>query len=170
MARYIATHGALFPKEHAQEYGEYLNDALPRKLGRAPTTEEIVEDARRSRSCPYRDYFEWDQRKGHELYLLVQARNLVNHIAQITVIEGERKVCRAFFPIREEKYRKKLWVPLAQVRKDPMLMEHVIQASYRELRNWQDRYQIYNSLREATSLVSRALRSIKIRERRAPKD
>lgn len=167
--KYIAAHGAPFPKKMAQKYGEYLNEVLPKRLGHQPTTDEIWQDAQRNRRCPYRDLFTWNVRRAAESYWRVQARNLANHIAEVVVVEGERKVCRSFFPIRVRRGLRKTWFSMGQIQSDPEMMNQVIEAARHEMACWVDRYSLYNSLGRAMKHAKRALKVMEPKKKKGGK-
>lgn len=168
--KYIATAGAQFDRKMAQQYGEYLYEVLPKRLGRAPTTEDIWKDARDNRRCPYRSFFEWNLKKAHVLYLNVQARNLVNHIAEVTIVGREPKICRSFFPILEKRGEPKRWIPIDIVRSEPSMIWQILESAARELRCWYDRYSLYGGIgRKAGSYVKKAIEVIEGRRKKGKK-
>jgi len=165
MRKYVATAGAPFPKRLVQKYGSYLLEVLPKRLGRPPTTDEIWKDARDNPRCPYRNYFTWDKAKAAENYWRVQARHLINHIAEVVVVEGKRKICRAFFPITERRGSPKRWIPMADIQSDPDMLDQIVDMARRELVYWAERYGVYSALKGVSQYIDRALRAIeKIRK------
>jgi hypothetical protein len=47
-------------------------------------------------------YFDWDNSVAGEKWRLQQARNLVNHIIEVTMYNGEEVEMKAFFPVFTE--------------------------------------------------------------------
>ena len=97
MKKYYARMGANFKKELAQKYGKRLETIATKNKGKIkPIT--VVEDAR-SNSSPFHNYFVWDDTKAAEKYRLQQARELINHIVEVIVIEGKPSTQRSFFNV-----------------------------------------------------------------------
>ena len=97
MKKYYARTGAAFKKEFAQKYGERLEQIASKNKSKIkPIT--VVEDAR-SNSSPFHNYFVWDNTKAAEKYRIQQARELINHIVEVVVIEGKQSTQRSFFNV-----------------------------------------------------------------------
>lgn len=95
--KYEARVGSPFKKREAQKYGERLEYLGSKNKGKL-TPELVVNDAR-NKSSPFYDYFEWDDRKASIEHRLQQARNLINHIIEVVVIEGRPSRQRSFFSV-----------------------------------------------------------------------
>ncbi len=96
--KYEAREGSPFKKEYAQEYGERLEYIASKNKGKI-TPIMIIDDGRVADS-PFIHYFEWNDKKASEQFRLQQARNLINHIVEVVVIEGKPSKQRSFFNVR----------------------------------------------------------------------
>lgn len=99
--KYEARDGAPFKKECAQQYGERLEYLASKNKGKV-TPVMIVSDAENTLS-PFHNYFEWNDKKASEQHRLQQARNLVNHIVEVVIIEGKPSKHKSFFSVRNGK-------------------------------------------------------------------
>jgi len=97
MKKYEAREGAPFKKEVAQKYGDRLDYILSQNKGKI-TPSKVVDDATHS-SSPFHDYFEWDNKKASNEYRLHQARQLINHLIEVVVIEGVQSKQKSFFSV-----------------------------------------------------------------------
>ncbi len=95
--KYEARVGASFKKEEAQGYGERLEYIASENKGKI-TPSLVVEDGK-NKSSPFHNYFEWNDKTASEQYRLQQARNLINHIIEVVVIEGKPSKQRSFFNV-----------------------------------------------------------------------
>lgn len=161
MPKYTIRNGSPIPKKMAQKYGEYLTEALPRRLGHAPTTDEIWQDAKRNPHCPYRKYFQWDKEKAAVSFWRVQARNLANSIIEITVIDGRRESVNAMFSVYSGPKGPAQYVSGRMVFKDPFMAKQVTDAAARELEYWNLKYRQYATMSGARRLVKRAVATIR---------
>lgn len=103
MKKYYARKGAPFKQEVVQKYGERLEYLASKNKGKV--VPKVVVDDAKQKSSPLHDYFEWDDKKAGEGYRLQQARNLINHIVEVVVIEGKPSKQRSFFNVRNGKGR-----------------------------------------------------------------
>ncbi len=96
--KYYARHGSPFKKGEAQKYGERLNYLSSKNKGKLKP-ESVIEDAKNKGSI-FHNYFQWDNKKASDEWRLQQARNLINHIVEVVVIEGKQSKQRSFFSIK----------------------------------------------------------------------
>ncbi len=96
--KYEARVGADFGTKTAQVYGERLEYISKNNKGKIEAS-SVVEDGKNNLS-PFHNYFEWDNKIASEKYRLQQARNLINHIIEVVVIEGVPSKQRSFFNVR----------------------------------------------------------------------
>ncbi len=96
--KYEARTGSPFKKGQAQIYGERLGYIAGKNKGKI-TPISVVRDGK-SISSPFYNYFEWNNKKASDQYRLQQARNLINHIIEVVVIEGKPSKQRSFFNVR----------------------------------------------------------------------
>lgn len=97
--KYKARVGAKFNNNDAQIIGEELA-----KLGnkKSLTPDKIVNSAK-SKSSPLHKHFEWDDTEAAKEFRLHQARDMVSHIVEIVIIDGEEIDQRSFFSVKNEK-------------------------------------------------------------------
>ncbi len=96
--QYYPRAGSPFKKGEAQIYGERL-DYLASKNNGKVTPDMVIEDAQQKKSV-FHTYFQWDDTEAAEQYRIQQARNLINHIVEVVVIEGKQSKQRSFFSIK----------------------------------------------------------------------
>ncbi len=96
MRRYKARIGAKFNNKEAQVIGKTINRL--RDANGHVTAGRIVESAK-TRKSPIHKYFEWKDSRAGEQYRLQQARDLINHIVEVVIIEGEKVDQRSFFAV-----------------------------------------------------------------------
>ncbi len=94
--KYKARKGAKFNNKEAQVVGETI-ESLKDNSGYI-TSEGIISSARK-KSSPIHDFFEWSNNKAAEEFRLQQARNLVNHIVEVVIVQGERVEQKSFFSV-----------------------------------------------------------------------
>jgi len=97
----------LFGNEQAQTYGEAL-EQINADYGRV-TTNIVVSEAKK-KSSPLHDYFDWDNNVASKRWREQQARNLVNHIVEVVIIEGKQTEQRSWFNVVED--GENIYVPL----------------------------------------------------------
>jgi hypothetical protein len=98
MKKYFARNGAPFKKGVAQKYGERLEYLSSTNKGKI-TPDMVVKDAIQKKSV-FHNYFEWDETEAAKNYRIQQARNLINHIVEVVVIEGKQSPQRSFFSVK----------------------------------------------------------------------
>ena len=119
--KFKARTGSPFPIRDAQQIGEEL-DLIKSKTELTP---ENVVDAARSPKSFLHNYFEWDDRKGAEQYRLQQARQIVNHIIEVVVIQGEAIEQRAYFNV-SSKEGTNIYVTLTEAIKNPSYKKQLL--------------------------------------------
>jgi len=107
--KFKARVGSPFLNKDAQKIGEELE--LIKSKG-VLNTVNIVKRARNPKSVLY-DYFEWSDTIAAEKFRLQQARNIVNHIIEVTVIKGNPVEERAYFSVVSED-KKSIYVSLTE--------------------------------------------------------
>jgi len=98
MKEYFARKGSPFRKGEAQKFGERLEYLSSKNKGKI-TPDVIVQDAKQKESV-FHNYFEWNNSEASRQYRLQQARNLINHIVEVVVIEGKQSQQRSFFSVK----------------------------------------------------------------------
>jgi len=96
MKKYKARTGAKFTNNEAQIIGSTINTL--RDTDGHITPVQIVDSAK-SRDSPLHEFFEWSNRKAGKEFRLQQARDLISHIVEIVVVEGEKVEQRSFFAV-----------------------------------------------------------------------
>ena len=95
--KYMAREGSPFKGEKAQIYGECLADLTAKSNGKLiPQT--ILSEAQ-NRSSPLHDYFDWSDTVAAKKWRIHQARDLINHIVEVVVVEGKQTKQRSFFSV-----------------------------------------------------------------------
>jgi len=90
--KYKARAGAPFKVDDAQAIGEEISDIRTKQ----PRT--IVEKARNPETTLHK-YFDWNNSVAGEKWRLQQARNIVNHLIEVKIIQGEEVEVKSFFPV-----------------------------------------------------------------------
>jgi len=99
MKKYQARAGAPFTNEKAQVYGTELEKLTKKNNGKL-TPEDVVREAERNTSVMH-SFFEWTDTKAARQWRLQQARNMINHIVEVVVIEGKPSPQRSFHSITQ---------------------------------------------------------------------
>jgi len=89
---YKARKGSPFGIKEAQAVGEEIYSIKERNPQR------IVEFAENP-STTLHNLFDWNDDVASEKWRLQQARNIVNHIVEYKIIEGEEQEVKSFFPV-----------------------------------------------------------------------
>ena len=97
--KYKARKGAPYTNEDAEIIGNVL-DKL--KNGQGFITPTSILEYAKQEDSELHQYFEWDNSSAAEAYRLQQARELVNHIVQIVVIDGKKTEERSFVSVNIE--------------------------------------------------------------------
>lgn len=119
-------------EEHAQLYGEQISTIIKSEGAITPT--RLVEEAT-PRDNVFHNYFEWNNIKAGEEYRLQQARDLINHIVEVTEIEGEMVEHRSFFNVHDVERKGKVYVTLMEVAENSDYRAQLIQKTQSALKN-----------------------------------
>jgi len=109
---YKARDGAPFKRAEAQEIGEYIFNLKDNKGEITPL--DVVNSAR-SKSSILNKYFDWDDTEAAKQWRLQQARNIMNHIIEVIVIDDGKNTevkVKAYYSINAVN-NKTAYVPLA---------------------------------------------------------
>ena len=87
--------GAPFSKNDAQAIGEELENIKSHTTLNPPA---IVERATNHKSVLHK-YFDWDNSVAAEKWRLNQARDIANHVLEVSIIRGEEVEHRAVFSV-----------------------------------------------------------------------
>lgn len=142
--------GGIFSEESAQKYGDALY-RLYDILGKFPTPEEIVDEARNPKS-PLHDAFEWDDSKAANAHRLQQARNMVNHITVTVIKDGKKVEQKAFHSVVDDDERG--YAPMEIVKERAPLRRQVIANALREAKEWARRYEEYKELQSIRMAIA----------------
>ena len=97
MKKYYARKGAPFKNGCAQKYGEKLEQIAKQNKGKIkPST--VVDEAKDKKSVLH-SYFTWDNTEAAKKYRIQQARELINHLIEVVVVEGKPQTQRSFFNV-----------------------------------------------------------------------
>jgi DNA-directed RNA polymerase subunit L len=97
--KYKARIGANFNDDEAMVIGMEI-EKIKKNEGKV-NPEKIIEYAKDKKS-PLNKYFEWDTKIAAFQFNLQQARNLVNHLVRIVIIESNPVELKAFYSVHEE--------------------------------------------------------------------
>ncbi len=97
--KYKARHGSSFSTSEAQEIGDTL-ESLRDSKGHL-TTKTILSEARNHESKLHK-HFEWSNTIAAEEYRIHQARQLVNHIVEVRIINKKPVNTRAFVSVNDK--------------------------------------------------------------------
>lgn len=109
---YKAREGAPFKKAEAQEIGEYIEKL---KDNKGEITPLDVVDSARSKSSILNKYFDWDDTEAAKQWRLQQARNILNHVVEVIVIDDGKNTeveVKAYYSVNAIN-NKTAYVPLA---------------------------------------------------------
>lgn len=99
MKEYKARTGAKFNNTDAQVIGEAIENLKDEK-GHILVSRIIINA--KSESSELHKHFEWDNIKAAHDHRLQQARELVNHIVEVVIIDGEEAIERSFVSVHVE--------------------------------------------------------------------
>ena len=151
---YRAAPGSRTSDEDAQVIGPELARLTAEGRNRAG---DIVAAARPA-AAPLHPYFEWDDSAAAEEWRKSQARQLARSIVVVhTRDKGDDEYeIRAFYAVyvtsEDRSAREHRYVPFYEIRADPELRDQVIDAAWRALRSWTERYDLYREELEARGL------------------
>ena len=94
--KYKARAGAPFKDKDAQRIGEEIEELSVKQ----PRT--IIEKAKNPNTTLHK-YFDWNNNVAGEKWRIQQARNIINHLVEVKVIEGEPVEIKSYFPVINEK-------------------------------------------------------------------
>lgn len=151
--KYGAMKGAPFKKEHAQAIGKFIEQA-PDK-----TTPGLLAQIRENPNHTIHDYIEWDDSIAAQKYRLQQVRNIVEHV-HIEMEDVQSAVpIRAFFSVREEDSSQPEYKPIEVAFSKKAHHKQVINRAKNELKNWAERYRVYQELQPFTRAIDQLLKS-----------
>ncbi len=103
MKEYKARSGASFGDKEAQVIGELIN-SLKDNEGHV-STRTLLEHGK-SEISPLHKHFEWSNTVAAEAYRIHQARQLVNHIVEVRMINKKKVETRAFVSVNDKEVGK----------------------------------------------------------------
>lgn len=159
MKRFKASAGANFNDKQAQRYGEAL-EALERRLGHPPTTDEIVDDAKDPDS-PLHDGIEWNVKKAARNYWRVQARHIASHIEEFVVVRNKELPMRSWFNVKPHPEEPRRYVRADRIADSPYMRGQIIQHAIRELNDWSVKYRRYREFRPIRAAIKRISGKVK---------
>lgn len=146
--------GSRLTVAEAAAYGKRL-DWLASNNSGSITAKEVLADAEKKES-PLHAYFEWDDSKAAIEYRLYQARNLLRSIeVVVTRSDGTEMQVRQYYSITEqtEEGQTQSYYMLGVVLNNAEKRAAVIADAYREVVNWQLRYEQYQEFNEICSSI-----------------
>ncbi len=139
--KFKARNGATFSVKDAQKIGEEL-ELIKSKSVLNPTN--VVARAKNKKSI-LNKYFEWDNTEAAEKWRLQQARDIVNHVVEVTVIRGEQVEERAFFNVIA-KNDEKVYVSFAEAVKTPSYRIQLLNEMQNRLENLLRLIKLFSSM------------------------
>ena len=117
-----------------------LVDNIQRERGHLKTEDllTLVVDRSRPKNSPTHHLFEWDQAKGHALYLLDRARKLVMSV-NVVLVEAPETPVRAFPVVIVD--GNKGPAPMQRVLDSADLMQALLEQAKADLETWRRRYE-----------------------------
>ena len=109
---------------------------------------DVVRVAENPKSVLHK-YFEWDEEKAAYRYRLTQARQLVERVKIVVMIDGNKHQTRAFHSVTvkvDTDSREPRYVPLRTIRKSALLRDQVLKQALKELDSWSTRYRQYETV------------------------
>jgi hypothetical protein len=97
--QYKARNGAPFKVDDAQVIGETIDKIKNNNGDLKP--EYVVKEAKKKSSVLH-DLFEWDNTEAGEKWRIAQARNIINHIMEVTIVCEIETEQRGWQPITSE--------------------------------------------------------------------
>lgn len=167
--------GAQFGKKDAQVIGERIFEDLSPKLGRTPTTAEIIEDAEPTDS-PLHKFFEWNNSKAANAHRKQQARHLCNHIYEVPIDYRTQKPVRIDALISIRKMDKdggllsqRAYLPAETVGKTELYRLQVVQFVLGRIEHWTKKYEQYEELEPIAESIRRVREAVDAQIRRQEK-
>ena len=97
--KYQARMGAKFTTKEAQMVGTTLESLRDSK---GHLTPNVVLDYARDHTSKLHKYFEWSNTEAAEKYRIQQARELVNHVVEVRIINKKKVNTRAFVSVTDK--------------------------------------------------------------------
>ena len=133
-------------------------EALRKKLGRALTAEDVVEDAK-VKSAPHHDAFEWDDGKAAAEHRKEQARSLLRSL--LVVQKGTTTEARVLDPkteiriVRQYEHspEKGGYFPTKLLLKKQSTREALLEQAWSDLQSWKRRYESLIEFAEVLGVI-----------------
>jgi hypothetical protein len=151
---YVPRIGAPFREEDAQDIGEFI---YVRNNGK--TTEELLAAIENDKQSTIAKYIEWNDKKASRQYRLHQVRNIANHVEIeiiVTRLDEPSSVpititTRAGHSINLDDARR--YYDYHTVLATPEYREQILARAKTELKNWMERYEVYQELSHIISVI-----------------
>ncbi len=121
MKKYKARLGAPFPKDRAQEVGCEVERI---KRDRKKLKPEFLVEEAQSKHSKLHDLFDWDDGIAAEKWRVQQARNIINHIVEVIIVDEEPQEVRSFFSVDNSEGKK--YVSLKDIAKNSQYRAQLI--------------------------------------------
>ena len=136
-----ARNGSPFSVKDAQKIGEEL-ESIKQKENLTPIS--VLKRAKDKKSI-LNQYFDWEDTIAAEKWRIQQARNIVNHVIEITVIRGEEIEQRAYFNVIASN-DESIYTSLAEVIKTPSYRKQLLDEMKTILENLLRLMKLFSSL------------------------
>lgn len=146
----------MFGSLDPQVAGEHF-DALIEKYNEHLTPDEILADARSSRS-PLHKGFEWDDAIAAEKHRKRTAKTMVQNLVPLK--NGKKQRTRAFVFVHHDKHGRKVFINVRSAMGRPDMRDQVIAASLKQLERWIGAYGGQVEMRFVAKSVDRLRRRI----------
>ncbi len=125
-----------------------IDEILTVKEKEGLTAEAVVKQARK-KSSPLHNLFEWDKEKASELWLLQQARVLINEVK--IIIDDKEYYAFENVSVRvSDEVTKREYLERSEIMSSEDLRKQIVVKAFEQLLYWKEKYKQYN---EFDSLV-----------------
>jgi hypothetical protein len=135
----------LIRQEDVQKVGSFVFEKL-----QGLETPQMLSVIKEHKNSAIAKYIEWDDKKASENYRLVQVRNIVRSIyveVRTVGIKQEKTFARCLVNITPTgNHETRTWQPIEVVLADEGMKQQVIERALGELRNWIERYTVYDGV------------------------
>lgn len=144
--KFKAREGAPFKNKDAQKVGVELY-RIKEVRGKL-TPLEVVKEAQNKNNFLH-NYFEWNNSKAGEQYRLQQARNIINHVIEIVVINKEQTEQKAFYNVTSTNGKsEQVYVTIKEAVTTPSYRKQLLSQMINASRNLTNLIELFNSYEE----------------------
>lgn len=140
---YRPAKGAQFNKEDAQHLGQIMEE-----FGDRITPKDVVAKAK-PKSSPIHHLFEWDDTAAAHRFRLFQARNHINRLEVVILVDNKERATKAYHSVviqEDDERPERVYASMVEIQKSPNLAEQAIQNALDEANSWMTRYKDYKQV------------------------